>query len=136
MEVGVVIKVDVNNPDLGDMRLDNGGGEVLLTTLSDEVAQRLFVRFEFFKGEWFLDILQGTPWFGTVLSKNPGDKIIRTVLGNVIRTTEGVESLTRFAYTIGRDRVMTLSFSCQLQDGTIFRSTDYAPFVVDLSAGA
>ncbi len=136
MEVGVVIKADINNPDLGDMRLDERGDAVVLTTLADEVAQRLFVRFNFFLGEWFLDLTQGTPYFDTIMVKGPTDRIIRTVLGNVIKTTEGVQELTKFSYAISRDRRMTLNFECKLVDGTIFRTTEYAPFVVDINEAA
>ncbi len=136
MEVGVVIKADINNPDLGDMRLDERGDAVTLTALADEVAQRLFVRFNFFLSEWFLDLSQGTPYFDNVLAKNPPDRIIRTVLGNVIKTTEGVQELTKFSYAISRERRMTLTFECKLVDGTIFRTTDYAPFVIDINEAA
>jgi hypothetical protein len=85
-----------------------------------------------FLNEWFLDLSQGTPYFDVILVKAPTDRIIRTVLGNVIKTTEGVRELTKFSYAIDRNRRMTLNFSALLADGSVFRTSDYAPFVVDL----
>lgn len=133
MEYAVVLKVDVNNPDLGDMFLDNAGQEVLRTVLSDEVAQRLTVRFNFFLGEWFLDTSEGTPWVERILVKAPSDLVIRTVIGNIVRTTEGVVDMTKFAYSISRDRRLSLTIEAKLADGSTFRTTDYAAFVLDLS---
>lgn len=136
MEIGVVIRADVNNPDLGDMLLGEDGDAVVLSTLSAEVAQRLFVRFNFFLGEWFLDLSQGTPYFDVILVKAPTDRVIRTVLGNVIKTTEGVRELSKFSYSIARNRRMTLNFEAKLADGSTFRTTDYAPFVIDINEAA
>lgn len=136
MEAAVTIKTDVNNPDLGDMRLDDAGDAIVYATLADEVAQRLWVRFNFFLNEWFLDLSQGTPYFQVILVKAPTDRVIRTVLGNVIKTTEGVQELQKFSYAISRERRMTLNFECKLVDGTIFRTTDFAPFVIDINEDA
>ncbi len=136
MEVAVTIKTDVNNPDLGDMRLDVAGDAIVYETLSDEVAQRLWVRFNFFLGEWFLDLTQGTPYFDVILVKAPTDRVIRTVLGNVIKTTEGVQELQKFSYAISRERRMTLNFEAKLVDGSIFRTTEYAPYVIDINEDA
>lgn len=134
MELRVVTKPDPNNPDIGDLYLDVDGHEVLTSDLGTEVAQRLFVRFNFFLGEWFLDTTEGTPWFEYIFTKGPNDQVVRTVLASVIRSTEGVTALLRLNYTVGRDRMMAINFEAQLADGTIFRTVDYAQFVVDLSS--
>lgn len=86
-----------------------------------------------FVGEWFLDTTEGTPWFEYIFTKGPNDQLVRAVLASVIRTTEGVTALRRLSYTVGRDRLMNISFEAQLADGTIFRTVDHAQFVVDLS---
>jgi hypothetical protein len=127
---------DPNNPDAGDMYLDEDGHEVLTTDLGIEVAQRLWVRFSFFLGEWFLDTSEGTPWFDHILTKGPNDQVVRTVLNSVIRNTEGVTALLRLNYSVGRDRNMTVNFEAQLADGSTFRTSQYGPFFVDLSTPA
>lgn len=132
MELKTCIKVDLNNPDLGDLYLDNNGMEVLEQDLGAEVAQRITVRFNFFLGEWFLDATEGTPWFQRVLVKAPSDRVIRTVLTQIIVNTEGVANIVSLAYDIDKFRRLSVRFVAQLVDGTTFRSTDYAQFQVDL----
>lgn len=132
-ELAVTLKTDINNPDPGDLYLDLGGHEVVRTALADEVAQRLTVRFSFWLGEWFLNLDEGTPWVDRILVKAPTDLVIRTVLGNIVRSTEGVAELTKLTYSISRARVMSVSIEAQLEDGTTFTTRDYAPFVLDLS---
>lgn len=130
MELGVTTTVSLVNPDIGDLALEDEGTEVVLSELAAEVAQRLHVRFKFFRGEWFLDLDEGTPYYQMILVKAPQDSVIRGVFGSLIRGTEGVADLILFDYTIAATRQMSLTFKARLKDGTVFSSTDYAPFVI------
>lgn len=130
MELGVTTIASLVNPDTGDLALDDAGLEVVHTSLADEVAQRLTVRLKFFRGEWFLNLLEGTPYYERVLTKGVSDRVIQAVFGGVIRGTQGVSSLTSLTYSLGSDRVLTLSFVAKLEDGTTFSTSDYPPFVV------
>jgi hypothetical protein len=135
VELKCVIKTDLNNPDLGDLYLGDDGDAVLIpdSELGAQVAQRLTVRFNFFLGEWFLDLNEGTPWFQRIMVKAPSDKVIRAVLTNVILGCEGIATLDQLSYSIGRDRLLSVTFKATLTDGTVFSSTQYAAFTVDLS---
>ena len=135
-ELGVSIVsdgTDPNNPDAGDLLLDALGREVLVTDLAQEVAQRLTTRFQFEKGEWPLDLTEGTPFYSTILTKNPGDRVIRAVFDQVILGTEGVSQMVSFDYTITPQRVMSVSFRCRLTNGVTFVSSDFGTFVVQLN---
>lgn len=132
MEFPVVLKATVNNPDVGDMQLSDNGDLVMVTDLSTEVAQRLQVAFNFFKGEWFLDLDEGTPWFQYILVKAPQDRVIRTVFTQLIANTEGVASVSKFAYSISKDRKISLSFECVLKDASTFSTANYTPFVLSV----
>jgi hypothetical protein len=118
------------NPDVGDLALEDTGLEVVRTSLADEVAQRLHVRLKFFRGEWFLNLNEGVPWYQLIFVKAPQDRVIRFVFGEVIRGTEGVAELVTLDYSISSTRQLSLSFTARLQDGTLLRSFDYAPFVL------
>lgn len=131
-ELGVTIAVDMDNPDLGDLRLDTTGHEVFVDDLSAEVAQRLTVRFNFEKGEWPLDLLEGTPLYEAILLKAPSDRIIRAVFEQVITGTQGVATLTGFNYSISPRRVMTAAFQCRLTNGVTFSSGDFGSFLIQL----
>jgi hypothetical protein len=134
MELGVTIKASVTNPTPGDLQLGDDGDEVVLTELQLEVAQRLWVAFNFFLGEWFLNLDEGTPWFQRILGKGVSDRdrVIRAVLGQVILTTEGVHAITRFSYSVDRNRMMSFKFTCSLEDGSTFKSTEFGEFLIAL----
>lgn len=133
LQIGVVIKADETNPDLGDMLLSVSGDAVVHTDLGKAVAQQLMVRLNFYRGEWFMDTDEGTPWFQFILIKGPTDRNIRNMFTQVIMGTPGVDELTQFGYSIDKSqRVLSVTFTCRLKDGSTFRSSDYGRFVVEL----
>jgi len=131
-EVAITLAPTVTNPDVGDLWLNELGDIVLLVDLAECVRQRLTVRMSFFKGEWFLDAEEGTPYFEYLIVKSPQDRLIRLVFTQVIEGCPGVASVTRLTYGISRDRRLSVQFEARLEDGSVFRSTDYPPFVVTL----
>lgn len=130
MELGITLKSTLLNPNPGDLALTETGEELVLNQLDLEVAQRLFVRLQFFKSEWFLDESEGAPYFERILVKNPGDRVIRSVFAQIIEGTEGVEKLAHFSYEVSKERKMSVIFKAKLVDGTTFTSTNYAQFIV------
>ncbi len=132
LELAVVLEATPGNPDVGDLYLTDSGEEWLVTELGRAVIQRLTVRFNFFLNEWFLDATEGTPWFQRILVKAPSDRIIRTVLNNVIVETEGVASLQALSYSISRERKLTVAFKAILADNSTIDTQTYGRFQVDL----
>jgi hypothetical protein len=131
VELAVTLTPDVDNPDVGDLYLTPQGQEFLRTSLGAEVAQRLTVRLQFFRGEWFLDLRQGVPYYQVVLRKGVSDQVLRAVFSQVILGTAGVASLSSLTFSLNKlTRVMTMVFVARLTDGTVFSSADYGPFVV------
>jgi len=130
MELAVTLTETVANPIVGDLYLGDDGNEVVHTDLALEVVQRLNVRFLFFKGEWFLNLDSGTPWFQSLLVKGPSDAVIRSVIGQVITGTEGVATLVSLSYSISRARHLSVTFKAKLNDGSVLDSRDFQPFVV------
>jgi hypothetical protein len=131
LELGITISTSETNPDAGDLALSDAGLEVVHTSLADEVAQRLAVRLRFFRGDWFLNLLEGTPYYQFVLVKSPSDVVLRSIFTKVIASTEGVASVISLDYTVSSARVMTLEFEARLADESTFKSTDYPPFLVE-----
>jgi len=132
MDLAVTLKATELNPNVGDLALNEAGDFYLHTTLAAEVAQRLTVRLNFFRGEWFLDLEEGTPYFQQILGKGASDRTIRSIFGQVITGCPGVAGLISFSYSVGRDRRLTLRFRARLDDQTVFVSDEYGPFVVNL----
>lgn len=132
MELGVTSAVSLTNPDIGDLALTDAGHEVVVTELAAEVEQRLRVRLNFFRGEWFLNLDAGTPYFQAILVKDPKDRVVRAVFNDLITQTPGVAELLSFSYSISRLRQMSVTFKCSLDDGTVFTTTSFPPFVIQL----
>jgi len=85
------LQLDTTNADLEIIN-----GELLLTSGIDSIRQHLQIRFQFFRGEWSLDLRLGVPWFEEVLRKAPDLQVVRSLLRDVILTTPGVISLSSF----------------------------------------
>lgn len=130
MQLAIALVVDGENPTVGDLRL-SGGDLVWLDDFTAETAQRLTIKFSFFKGEWFLDRRQGTPYYQELLVKEPDSKIVRGVFSQIILADPGVAEL--LSLTISEpdsDRLVTVDFSARLKNGVTLRSSDFGPFLV------
>jgi len=133
MELACVVKETLANPDMGDLMLDESGTgkAVIHTTLALEVAQRIHVRLRFFKGEWFLNLEEGTPWYEELLKKGASDRTIRSIFGQVIGKCPGVDEMTSLSYSLNKaTRQLSLRFTCRLDDGTTLKSADFGTFQV------
>lgn len=130
MELLLTQKIDGDNPIEDDLHLVNGD-LVWTSELAVEVAQRLRIRLRFFRGEWFLDTREGTPWFQTILVKGASEGVIRAIFSRIVRTCPGVAALSSLTFTITRQRELELDFVAKLEDGTTFRATQYGPFIVE-----
>lgn len=85
----------------GDYTL--GGGGAFLVNTPEAVAQAVLTRLRLWRGEWFIDITDGTPWATDVLGKvrqgrNPDAVIKQRILG-----TEGVTEITSYSSTFDGD---------------------------------
>jgi hypothetical protein len=131
VQLAIVTSPDLLNPDEGDMLLE-AGTAVVVDDLAREVDQGLRVAFHFFKGEWFLDLREGVPYFDQIFVKAPKDSVIRAVFTRVIRLVPGVAAVESLTYDVdAQTRALSLSFVCRLTDGQTFTSADYAPYLVE-----
>lgn len=112
---------------MSDLKLTNVGNnlelqnaDLVLTSGDDAVRQHLQQRLRAFKGEWFLDLSDGVPYFQDILKKNPNPIVLDGVLKDVILSTPGVVELLTFELDyINSLRKLTLSFSVQATTGVI-----------------
>lgn len=130
MERALVLFPDAENPTRGDLRLVNGQS-VFCTSLLEEVAQRLLVRFNFWKTEWFRNTRLGLPWLDILGVKDVLSQVIHSVFSQVILGTEGVAGLDRLTFSL-TGRELDLQFTARLEDGTTFVSSKYGPYVVTI----
>lgn len=88
-----VRKLDAN----GDLAM---GQEKLLTDYTaEEVAQNVRTRLKLFFGEWFLEVTDGTDWFGGVLGKGTRLASREAIIRRRILLTPGCVGMTSFNVT-------------------------------------
>lgn len=130
MELAIARTVDGENPIVGDLMLSSGD-LVWLDDFALETAQRLTVKFSFFKGEWFLDRRQGTPYYQELLVKEPDRNTARGVFRRIILSDPGVAEVISLTLSEpDAERQAEVVFSARLKNGVTLRSTDHGPFIV------
>ena len=127
--IRLAMAIDSNNPVIGDVYIDADGRTRLTASLSEEVQQNLWLRFQFFLGEWFLDPTAGVPWYQKILGVKASDDTVSGILQRVVTTCPGVATLQSFSLNRS-GRTIAPRFACTLDNGVILTSADFPPFVV------
>ena len=70
-------------------------GKLVLTDMSDEVAQNVRIRLQTYEGEWFLDTELGVPWFQQILGKKD-TAVANLLIRQEISNTNGVSGIVSF----------------------------------------
>lgn len=129
--LAVTRSATASNPNMGDIELSPTGSFFLREDLAEQVDQRLRVRFRFFKGEWFLNLDAGMPYFQFILVKGQSEQVLRSIFTQAIQGVGGVEEVLEVTPVVDRRyRTLTVTFRAKLSDGSIYASANYAPFVI------
>jgi hypothetical protein len=134
MDIQLATAIDAENPDVGDIALDNG--QIYLTP-SEAAAtlQRIQIKFNFFQGEWFLDRRQGTPWYQRILIKGSNERVNRSIFRQIVEGDPGIASVVSLRYSLNRTtRALTVSFVAIMTNGETLRSDDFGPFIINVRA--
>lgn len=83
----------------GDYCLGHGDSE-FFTDQAEAVAQDCMTRLALWRGTWFIDTQEGTPWIQQILGKHDA---VDVVLRNRILETQGVLSLEEFESILNPD---------------------------------
>jgi len=107
------------NPVEGDIELSPSGTMFARKDLAELVDQRIRVKFQFFRGEWFLDLRAGTPYFGHILEATTAGAL-RPIFSEMLSSTEGVAEVVRLDLsTDPRTRVLRVDAQLRLSGGEI-----------------
>lgn len=102
----------------GDLELTSG--DVSLTTGSDSIDQHIRSNIRAFRGEWFLNLDDGVPYFQEVFKKNQSPAVVDAIFKEAILKTTGVIELTEFEINYDTDkRKLILDFSVNTVEGEI-----------------
>ncbi len=127
MDLRLVTATDGDNPNVGDLKLDENGQITLTPDLESAVAQHIAVRLRMFFGEWFLDARQGVPYFELILVKNPDIGRITGIFRSIALETPGVAAVERLALDLdATTRILTVSdLRIKLDNGATLTSADF-----------
>lgn len=106
-------------------KLDPVTGDIVTSgdqfiTGREEIAQTIQTRLRLFTGEYFRNILEGTPWFDFILTKRGTATSKDAILKNRIIRTPGVLQLTAYNATFDVDaRRYSISASVLTEDGLL-----------------
>ena len=96
------------------------GNRISVNQDAEQVAQKVKTKLLFYRGEWFLDITIGVPYFQQVFVKPALIGTIESLIKSQIINTEGVNKLTSFSSNFDRnDRKFSVSFTAETVYGEI-----------------
>lgn len=94
------------------------GDESWLINSPEAVAQAVKTRFMLWRGQWFLDITEGTPWVQSVLGKQKAE-IYELAIRRRILETRGVNAIIDFSTSVNtRTRRVVFSATLDTRYGT------------------
>ena len=110
----------------GSGDLDITGGQFNLISGPEETAQKLKIRFRFFRGEFFADERVGVPYFEKIFLKNPSLAALQAIVRELVETCPGITALLEFDYVFNKStRVFSITvLKAQHQSGAVLDFTD------------
>ncbi len=77
------------------------------------------------RGEWFLDLNLGTPWFEEILVRNPNLELIRGIVKNKILSVPGVMAVPVLSLNLDRPtRTLSIDFVAKTTAGSIDQTVE------------
>lgn len=99
------------------------GSTPITDTQNLTVAQKLKIKLQTFKGEWFLDTTVGIPFFQTIFQRGVSKATVDSIFQEVILSEPKVKEIVEFNSIIDPlTRIYQLSFKVRTLDNT---TTEY-----------
>lgn len=120
----------MTDPD-NDLALTATGRLQLETDPVIAASIKLKHRFQFFKGEWFLDKRVGVPYFSAVYVKNPDIELIRRMVRRIILSCSPINVVRKVdVYYLPKQRMCAFEFKAEAEDGRTVTGGPGQPFLV------
>jgi hypothetical protein len=114
----------------GDLALKNGSPYFISGV--DYIRQKLSIRFRFFLGEWFLNRLEGVPYYRDVFVHNPNLDVLTTLFKGIALGCPGVLGLKSFKLNFDREsREASFDFEAIADGGVIVVTAQDQDFIVN-----
>lgn len=110
----------------------------LLRFTADNVeaaVQSARLKFQFWRGEWFLDVTQGVPYIELVFVKPTNLPQLEALCRRILRSIPEIDAVPVVSLTHDREtRALTVDWEV-IVGGRLVSSADYGPFVLGLPNG-
>ena len=98
-----------------DLAIENG--DFVHIDEVQSVVQRVTIKLKLWRGEWFLDTDQGTPWIQDILIKQVSESGSAAALRASILEVEDVQAIDKFEFSINNEtRDFALTFNAKIDD--------------------
>jgi hypothetical protein len=121
----VAIQTEGEPTDPVDLLLDDDGDLILISDLMfstglNAVAQGIRIRIQSFKGEWFLDLDHGVPYYQDLLGQKFNEVKARAAFRTAILSAPGVTELTSLEVTFDRaSRALNVAWKTRTEFGIV-----------------
>lgn len=120
----------------GDIALArNAKGKLSPVKVTDPAlcaALKIFVRLNFYLGEWFLDTRQGAPYINYVYGvKNPDMMVVRNIYRRIVMSVSSVLSCSVTTNYVSKQRKCYVDFQAKTDKGAIIQGGIGAPYIVN-----
>jgi len=117
----------------GDLALKNGSPYYI--DGPEYIRQKLSARFKFFKQEWFLNQLEGVPYYEQVFLHDADADVVKSLFKRLIVTCPGITALSKYAMTFDRvARRAAFSFKAKCEGGEFEVKPEDQDFILDPTA--
>jgi hypothetical protein len=115
-----------------DIKFDDTNNDIVIENNNiafvaglEEIRQLHLERLRLFKGEWFLDLQKGVPYFQSILGKGNRIEDIATIFKNEILSIPGTRSLSKFDLDFDAStRNLTLDYTAVTEGNEFVRISE------------
>ncbi len=121
--------VSADNPVVGDMHLT--AGDSTIVEGDEATGQEARSRLLLFRGSYFLNLLEGVPWYQEILKKGYVAARVRQLLRQALLTHPAIVDVPKMDLVVDRaTREAAVSWEARTTTNTIVRSEDHGPVTV------
>jgi len=114
---------------MSDLKLDSSGDLLinnnlleLTDTIEEDTSQRLSIKLKTFRGEWYLDLSEGIPYFQRIFKNGTPKQVVDSIFRSAINSDEQIQRITSFSSEI-TNSVYRMSFQALSNSGELVNLT-------------
>lgn len=120
------------DPTTHDLALE-GGTLAKIPSREQAIRQQIKTRLLMSRGEYFLDVRQGLPYYREILRKAPNIPRIRSIFRQAIESVPGVVDVPVLSVTLDpRSRKLSVRFEARALGDLVVSSEDFGPLLIEV----